>query len=797
MDGRLTPPSNQDGPYGWEPDSVGMFDSVEGATDGSKLSTDTAKKLALESYESSTNWINSGVRVRWSNSLRAFNSQHPQGSKYLSREYAYRSTLYRPKTRTMVRKDEAATAAAFFSNEDVVSIQPGDPDDPKQEASAAIIQALLQYRLTQSIPWFLTLVGARQDAEVMGICVARVEWDYEERVSHTEQRPVMDATGAPSIGPDGQPITESIDVMKKVRDQPVVDLVEPENIRFEPGADWRQPLEKSPYIIHLMPMYVQDVLAKMQPGPNGEPQEWKTVSKSALQSATDLDDDTTRRAREQNRVPGKDADVSKPSDYSICWVRRNILKWGGQDWQFYTIGTAGEMLTEPVPLSDVCLHGERPYVGGFVVLETHKTYPSSKVELVRDLQRASNDDWNLRFDNVKLSLNPRQFVRAGLGIELNDLQRFAPGKAVLVNSKPGTPMNGDIMWDRPPPPDASAYAEQDRINLDFDDLTGAFTNTSVQSSQAAQQSATGMNLMSGEASGMNEYELRVFAETLVEPVIRKLVKLEQAYETDPTILALAGKSAGLLQKFGISEITDELLNQEVTTRVNVGIGATNPRMRGMAFMAVGDALGKMFGPIAAQAADFQEVAKELFGLAGYKDGERFMKKGFDPQVAMLQQQLQQVTQKANAKSGSDPAKIEVDKQRLQLDAQSQQTDAQIEQAKLELQKSELALKEKQLDLEAYKTHHEIGRDAREQALVKGEADHESRSSELDAKQAAVDEARAHVESLQHMIAMMAQQHAASHHELAQGIAGLASHIRAPKRVVRGPDGKVAGVEVIG
>ena len=48
-----------------------MFDSVEGATDGATLDTATAKKLALESYTASTNWIDSGVRVRWSNSLRA------------------------------------------------------------------------------------------------------------------------------------------------------------------------------------------------------------------------------------------------------------------------------------------------------------------------------------------------------------------------------------------------------------------------------------------------------------------------------------------------------------------------------------------------------------------------------------------------------------------------------------------------------------------------------------------------------------------------------------------------------
>ncbi len=680
MSGRLTPPDVQDGPLGWQPDAVGMFDSDQGATEGAVLDARTAKKLGLESYLASTSWINTGKRLEWNDSLRAFQSRHPTGSKYLSREYSGRSSLYRPKTRTMVRRDEAATASAFFSNEDVVSIQPGDPDDPKQAASAAIIQELLQYRLTKTIPWFLTLVGARQDAEVMGICVAHAYWDYQEEYSHTEHSMQAQENGGYAM--------EERDVMRKIKDEPCIDLVEPENIRFEPGADWRHPLKSSPYVIHLMPMYIQDVLAKMQPGPNGEPPEWKRVAMSALQSATDMDDDVTRRARETGRVPGKDHDAWKPRDFDICWVRRNIIKWGGQDWHFYSLGSAGELLTEPVPLSEVCLHGERPYVSGFVVLETHKTYPSGKVEIIKDLQRASNDDWNLRFDSVKMALNPRQFVRAGLGIELNDLQRFAPGKTVLVNSKAGEPMNADIMWDRPPPPDASAYQEQDRINLDFDDLTGAFSNSSVQSSQIQQQSATGMNLMSGEASGMNEYELRVFAESFVEPLIRLMVKMEQAYETDPTILALAGKNAGLFQKYGISEITDELLNQEVTCRVNVGIGATNPKMKMQMFLSVGEALGKMFGPIAAQAANFQEVAKELFGLAGYKDGSRFVDQQFDPRVAMLQQQLQKLQGKQGA-AGAVPDQSKVQSAQITSQAKLQerqmQSQSDIEIARMEQQ----------------------------------------------------------------------------------------------------------------
>lgn len=645
MAGRDQPPSIQDGEFGYEPRD---HDSHE--YEGTEFTREIARKLARESYESSTQWINSGRRARWNDNLRAFQSLHPSGSKYLSRDYSYRSSLYRPKTRAMVRKAEAQTAAAFFSNEDVVSIQAEDDDDVMQHASAEIMQALLQYRLTKTIPWFVTLVGARQDCEVMGVCVAKAYWRFED-------------------GP------------KRV-DQPAVDLIPAENFRFEPGADWRDPVGTSPYLIELMPMYVADVREKVESG------EWFDVSEGAMRSASDLDDDVTRRSREVERVPGKDNDSFKPRDFDICWVRNNIIRWEGQDYQFYTLGMAGELLTDPRPLEEVYLHGLRPYVAGSVVLETHKTYPAAKVEIIRDLQRAANDDWNLRFDNVKLALNPRQFVKKGAGIEIQDVRTFMPGKVVLVQ----TPQE-DVVWDRPPDVTASAYAEQDRINLDFDELVGDFSNSSVQASQIQEQSATGMNLMSGMASGMNEYELRMFAETFVEPLIRLLVKIEQAYETDPVILAIAGKNAQIDLKYGMNEITDQLLNQELTCRVNVGIGATNPQHRLKNFVAGADIIGKIFGPQAAMGANFQEVAKEVFGMLGYKDGTRFFSPQFDPRVQMLQQQLQKAQGKGGGPNpGADQAKVQAAQMQAQsrieaekIKAQSQQQSDMLEFKKEQMQ----------------------------------------------------------------------------------------------------------------
>src|SRR4051812_42809851 len=74
--------------------------------------------MARAADDASTSWINSSRRSAWADSLAQFQGRHPSGSKYHGTDYRYRSRLYRPKTRATVRKTEAATAQAFFSNED-------------------------------------------------------------------------------------------------------------------------------------------------------------------------------------------------------------------------------------------------------------------------------------------------------------------------------------------------------------------------------------------------------------------------------------------------------------------------------------------------------------------------------------------------------------------------------------------------------------------------------------------------------------------------------------------------------
>ena len=651
MDGALQPPSNQDGPFGYSPDLPSFLDPKQPLP--GTLTPERAQQLSRDAFTTSTQWLNSSRREKWMESLRAFQNLHASGSKYLSRDWRYRSALYRPKTRSMTRRDEAETAAAFFSNEDVVSVTPTEQDNPAQLATAELVKKLLQYRLTTTVPWFLTVLGARQDCDVMGVAIGKTYWKYERyEKSRTPTFYNDPVTGELLRGED--------DVEYQVtKDTPCVDLLAPENFRFDPASDWRDPIGTSPYLIEMIPMSASDVQLKMDTG------EWYAYNITSMYSTEDVSDDATRRAREAGRVPGKDDDVMRVGAYMTCWIRFNIVNYGGVDYGFYSFGGNSQLLTDPVPLESMFPTGRKMYTCGYVNIETHKAYPASKVELFSDLQAAANEQWNLRFDNVKLVLNPRQIVKQGSGIDLNDVRTFMPGKSLLTDD----PRN-DIVWDRPPDVTASAYQEQQAIDADFNELAGDQTQNSM-SAQMEQQSATGMHLLSGMAAGMAEYELRVFTETFIEPVLRQLIILEQLYETDQNILATCMQNAQLFQRFGINQVTDELLQGSVTTKVNVGIGATNSAFRLKRIGEAADAMGKMFGPTLAQGLNFGEVAKEIFGACGYDDGARFFKPGFDPQQAM--QQMAQAKQ-APQQNGPSQAELSV---RAQTAQSADQTKLQI------------------------------------------------------------------------------------------------------------------------
>jgi hypothetical protein len=686
------------------------------ATDGPQMDPQAAVWLrrAKQLYSESTDYYKQSLLNRWSANVAHFKSEHAPGSKYTQDAYKHRAKVFRPKPRAAERSMEATTAAALFTHNELIDISPVDQNNAEQAAAAKLHQAILQHRLEVSIPWFLTVLGAYQDTNVYGVCITRQEWEY--RVSHTTRVvPAMDEAGNPITDDDGVMLGYETTESKVKADRPRIHHIAPENFRYDPACDWRDPRGTSPYLIEVVPMHVGTVMAI------SEQQGWReyTMGQLLAHGRTLDDSDTVRNARESKQ--GDSHEVNTGNEYAIIELHLNIIQDEfGDDYAFWTVGT-DLLLSEPVPLEEMNPLGREMYAIGFSVIEAHKPHPAGTIELAAPLTEMNNDVTNQRLDNVKLVLNKRYKIRKDSGIDLAALMLNAPGGGVVMED-----IDKDLGLIETPDVTSSSYAEQDRVSVEIDEILGAFSQSSVQSNRTLNETVGGMNLMASGANAIQELGIRTFIETWVEPVLRAMVKLEGLYETDETILALA---AGKAEIHG--QIDDRLLMQDLVVRVNVGMGNTDPEQKLNRFLRPLFFAKDM--PEFMQKMDFEEIGKEVYALAGMGDGSRFMlseeklarraeQQGQqqDPRVIVesMRAELKQVEMEIRQMEAEQDGilrqmKIEADKEvamakiaaeqnikmtelyeRLGMDQQSLQLQAQLEQARIQTQRDIAALRSK-------------------------------------------------------------------------------------------------------
>jgi hypothetical protein len=621
--------------------------------------------LTQEAFDASSAYVDANYRPDWDYSLRAFRNEHASGSKYLSDEYKSRSRLFPPHTRSIIRKNEAAGAAALFSNMDVVNLTPGNPDDAMSVASAEAMKAVLEYRLTHSIPAFQVCLGGLQDAQTIGSVVSYQYWEYQKKGD------------------------------KKIKDKPCIDLRPIENIRLDGGASWLDPVNTSPYFCDIIPMYVCDVKAMMA-SEDKEGNKWKTFEDSVILQARPDVFDSTRKARLGNKQDPQDETTGIKS-FDIVWVMRWFMRDSqGDDFTYYSLGTE-DLLTEPKPIEEVYFHGKRPYVMGYCVLETHKAMKTGLPMLTKPLQQESADITNQRLDNVKFVLNKRWLVARGRQVDVQSLVRNVPGGVTLT-----TDPNTDVKESNWPDVTSSAFVEHDRIKSQFDELAGSFSPSTRVANNAVNDTLGGSKMANMSAGIMTDYLLRTFIETWWEPVLRQLVMLEQYYETDDVILGICAQKARLFPKFGISRITDMMLMNEVNLVVNVGMGSSDPNTRLQKFVFAIKLVIEMI-QTAPPGVNVQEIAKEIFSMAGYRDGARFISQQADPRLLQAMQGLQQMKAMLEGKQMELQATGQVEQMKIQSNERIKGAQLQVDQARiggdLQIRQSELAVEEQRLQLE--------------------------------------------------------------------------------------------------
>jgi hypothetical protein len=528
-----------------------------------------------------------------------------------------------------VRKHEATAALAFFSNLDVISVAPQDGDNPEQVASALINKELLNYRLTKTIPWFTTVIGGFQDAMKSGVAISFQYWKFKS-VKGEEER----------IGIDPVTLKEvraKVPVEDVFEDEPCVDLIPVENARWSPFAKWNDIVNTSPYFILIQPMFVYKV-REMCNSDTGMPgMEWHSVTDNELRGALMENMNTTDAARRGGNAPPNSSSPPPLGEYDLVEVHLNFMDSEEGKVVYYTLKDR-KLLSEPIALEKMFWHGKMPVTVGFCILDTHNPLPEGLIDLGKQLQTETNEVGNQRLDNVKLVLNKRWLVRRNSNVDTDSLMRNVPGGVTMVSNTQQD--GGDIREVNWQDVTSSSYQEQDRINSDYDELVGNFATSSVESNRHLNETVGGMKIMAQGANAMTEYTIRTLVETWVEPILKQLILLEQHYESDEVILAIAGKKAKLFQRFGTDKALDYILNNDLTCIINIGMGATDPEDRLKRFMGATQTWVQMAAMLPPDA-DLEEIKNELYGCAGYRDPKRFFTGQQDPRVVAAQKALQQ------------------------------------------------------------------------------------------------------------------------------------------------------------
>lgn len=628
-------------------------------------------EIVSEATSQAQLYSNEQNRASWQRTYRAFLQQHFDGSKYHHKDYANRSRLFIPKTRAAVRKDMAAVAASLFGSIDAINCMAGNEGDAKQRAAAALIQEVVNYRTDRSntqasLPWFYIAMGARQNSLLTGFCISKQSWKLELQREGTETY-TDKATG----------IEMQRDVWKPFIDRPDSVLIAPENIDIDPAADWTNPAQDSAYLIIKWPTRLDEIRRRQRDPRNPWAQFDVTTLRSGSSSAK-TDPASIRRAREG----GKDRldETSTGSDeFGIIWVYETYVRTAGEDWTFFSIEDR-HMLTEPKPVREVYPEqmGQRPITFGYGAFEAHRLFPMSPAESWQPLQQESNDIRNLSLDSLKQNIMPVSKVVRGKNVDLEQLRRRGQGSSIMVTNK------DDVTWEKVQDLTGSVQQMSQKIDLEFDDLAGVQNYGNIDANNNVGKTLGGLKLAAGAANAVQEFDIRIWIETWVEPTLGQLVRAIQYYESDEIILGICGEKANLFQKYGVNKIDDDLMEQQVTMRVNIGLGSGDPSQRLAKFQsAISVALPLLQLSPAFQKGekqiDEEAVMSEVFGAAGYRDGgKRFIKEGTpqgpNPQADATTDKLKSEAEKNRALGKkalldalSEAAKVGLDVKRIALE----------------------------------------------------------------------------------------------------------------------------------
>lgn len=450
----------------------------------------------------------------------------------------------------------AAILKPFVSADDTVSFSPRGPEDEEQAEQAT---EYVNYVLNCDNPGFIIMHNWFKDALLTKLGIVKVWWEDTSKV--VPEQIIMDAMqlleareaeeyGGEQDNGDG---TYTVTLNQMQADGRVkIEVIPPEEYKVSPYA---RTIASATYQAHspsnvtrsdLIEMGFDPEIVDSLPAFSGE-------GKEAGREQARYQDERYGSADRQLGTPHKSQEILPIRD------------------EYIRVDYDGDGIAElrrVVRVKDVILLNEEvdddPFAGLCPVPMPHKIYGLSLADQVTDLQRIQSVLWRQMLDNLYKANNPRPHIPMGSerqdGSTGDSLMDNAPGAAVFEGNVP-------IRYEAVPFVADKSFAMMEYAESQQEARSGIARSGQGMDTDAIKKSgqitATQAAMMQSGKNARAEMIARIFAETGVSELFRKILKLLVKHQPKERMIRLRNEWV---------EVDPRMWNPDMDLSINVGLG---------------------------------------------------------------------------------------------------------------------------------------------------------------------------------------------------------------------------------
>lgn len=505
----------------------------------------------------------------------------------------------------------------FFGSTDVITIQGEDGSDG-DDKRANIMQELINYQLEKN-KFFMTFYEWAKDALITNAGILKVDWDREykpvqefitlDAEAYEQYRPQAEQAGIKILGVQQVPGGYQVKITQKqmTKNEPRIMNIMASEFRFSPDAT---NLADADFVAHRKIVSL-DYLRKQQAAGMYEHVD-ELTEKAKNPHYTTLDTKNNEHVGDESN--NGDSGRRKVELYE-CYVNINMSDDPNSELTKMIITVSNGVILR----MDENTYERVPFFVLSPRIDPHKIWPDTGfVDLIAQLQHAKTAILRQMIVNIaqgndgKIAVDPSRLTDINDVIENARVIRVQGNVSEAIQPVPVSPLQS---W---------TFNMMEYLDTTKENRTGITKYNQGMDSNSLNKTATGINIITQQANQRLELIARIFAETGMSDLFRFLIKMNQLFINESTVIRLTNEQLTI-------DPTD--LDGDFDLVVNAGMGAGAKQTNIQNMQALQELMTQLYQLGFVGPEQVYNFAKRYIEEIGFKNVDDFVMSPQDAQQA--------------------------------------------------------------------------------------------------------------------------------------------------------------------